>query len=407
MNYLDELKSIYNKYKKFDSEKIPLCAAENHVSSFSKQPLNSILEGKYITGFLYRNRNNDFIGSDYLCEILNLANKVAEDLYGFKYNDFRCLSGMNTVAIVLMCLVNKGDRILITTSDQGGHGSLTKLCDCFGIKYDRIPYNYETMTLKYGELNKLLNRRIYKYIFVCQSDVINPPDLKRIKVPEGTSIIYDATQTLGLIAGRMVESPCYQKENLIMIGGTHKTFPGVTCGQISTNSQFFIDVLDKKISPDYLRNPQINLITSVLMTMIEMKSFGKEYAKEIVRTANKLGKELEKLGFHVNKINKNRFTKTHQLFVQIDKSLDINAVYENFSNYGITINKRDNQYCYGLRIGTQEIARYGWSSKVAMLAKLIKMIVYESKNKEEILKLKHAIAKEKRNLFLLDDIFME
>ena len=33
-NYLNRLMALYEEYKNFDKEKIPLCAAENYVSPF-------------------------------------------------------------------------------------------------------------------------------------------------------------------------------------------------------------------------------------------------------------------------------------------------------------------------------------------------------------------------------------
>ncbi len=85
---------------------------------------------------------------------------------------------------------------------MGGHGSLPKLCRNYGIRYESIPYNYSTMQVDYVNLNELLlNNDEISYLFFCQSDIIQPPDLSRIFLPSKVGIIYDATQTLGLIAG--------------------------------------------------------------------------------------------------------------------------------------------------------------------------------------------------------------
>lgn len=70
-------------------------------------------------------------------------------------------------------------------------------------------------------------------------------------------IIYDATQTLGLIAGKILPNPIDCCDNIVLIGGTHKTFPGVTCGYIATNTDAIIQPINQNISPNYFRNVQV------------------------------------------------------------------------------------------------------------------------------------------------------
>lgn len=106
IDYYKRLTTIYEEYKVFDRTKIPLCAAENYTSPFVKQGLISNYEGKYISGYIDRDKEKDFIGSDYLEKILLLSNDMAAELFHAKYNDFRSLTGMNTVALILMTLID-------------------------------------------------------------------------------------------------------------------------------------------------------------------------------------------------------------------------------------------------------------------------------------------------------------
>lgn len=158
IDYYKRLTTIYEEYKVFDRTKIPLCAAENYTSPFVKQGLISNYEGKYISGYIDRDKEKDFIGSDYLEKILLLSNDMAAELFHAKYNDFRSLTGMNTVALILMTLIDKGTKILITDPQAGGHGSLPKLCDNLGIQYAPIPYDYMRMQIDYDGLNQILEQ---------------------------------------------------------------------------------------------------------------------------------------------------------------------------------------------------------------------------------------------------------
>ncbi len=404
---LAELKAIYEKYEYFDSKKIPLCAAETYVSPFVKQGLISKYEGKYISGYLGRDINKDFIGSDYLEEILIFANKLAHELFGAKYNDFRCLTGMNTVALILMTLIDKSKKILITDPSSGGHGSLPKLCDNFGIKYESIPYNYEKMQINYEELNKKISSDDdISFLFFCQSDLIQPPDMSKIHITNNIGIIYDATQTLGLIAGKVLPNPLEYCNNIVLIGGTHKTFPSVTCGYVATNNEEYIKKLDKNISPNFLRNIQINNIVSVCLSMIEMLKFGKEYSRDIQKVSNKLGELLAKNNIKVKKIDEQNFSLTHQIYIEVPEE-KVDELYFAFKLYGISINKRKTKYVNGFRIGVQEIARYDMIKHIPELAKLIELIILEPSNKFEIYTIIDNLSKFKSNRYAINEIFME
>lgn len=405
--YLSKFKKIYNEYKDFDDIKIPLCAAENYVSNFSKQSLGSILEGKYITGNLNYNEDKDFIGSHLLKKFLNFSNELGEILFNSKYTDLRCMSGMNTVAIILMSLIDKSDKILITDPSSGGHGSLPKLCDNLGITYDSIPYDYHKMDIDYEKLNhRLSNDNDIKYLFFCQSDLINIPNLNKIHINDNIKIIYDATQTLGLIASKTIYNPLDFSDNVILIGGTHKTFPGTTCGFIATNNNKIIEKIDEQISPNFLRNTQINNIASVCLTMLELLKFGKEYSISIINTANKLGKLLEENNIIVKKTQKGTYSETHQIFICIPEE-KIDLLYKKFRNNYITINKRNTNYIKGFRIGVQEIARYELINHLEELAKLIAGIVNNTLTDDEITHLVLYLSKFKHDNYSINDLFME
>lgn len=406
-NYFKQFMDLYEEYKTFDKDKIPLCAAENHVSKFSMQGLVSKYEGKYVSGYMQRDQESDFIGSDYLEKVFIFANDLAKIIFHAKYNDFRSLTGMNTVALILMSMIDKDSKILITAPDCGGHGSLPKLCDNYGIRYEVIPFDYTAMQIDYTKLNDILSKDSeISHLFFCQSDILQPPELNKIKLPSNVGIIYDATQTLGLIAGKVLPNPLDQQENLVLIGGTHKTFPSVTCGYVATNSDNIIQKLNKNISPNFLRNVQVNNIISVCLSMIEMLNIGEQYAGNIINIANMLGQVLADKGIYVKKISENLYTKTHQIFIGAGK-YGIDDTYANFRKFGITLNKRNTKYIKGFRIGVQEIARYGFEKYINELAELIHLVLETPENEKEILMLKASLAKIKTNKYVIDDIFTE
>ncbi len=406
-NYFEQLQMIYNEYLEFDKSKIPLCAAENYVPDYVKACLTSKYEGKYISGYLGRIKSKDFIGGDHLEKLLKLANSLGSDIFRAKYCDFRCLTGMNTVALMLMIMPDKSQKILITDPLSGGHGSLPKLCNNLGVKYESIPYNPDEMQINYSELNKILKQdKNISFIFFCQSDLIQPPDLSKIEIPQNIGIIYDATQTLGLIAGKKLPNPLTFSNKIIMIGGTHKTFPSVTCGFVATNNDEFIEKLDTNISPNFLRNIQANNILSVCITMLEMLEIGNDYAENIVKTSNTLGKCLEKRNISIKKISNEVYTQTHQIFISVQPE-HVDDTYLNFKKYGVTLNKRIMPYVTGFRLGVQEIARYKMCNYLDDLADLITLILNEPEKQKEIFSIKTKLSDMKSDMYYLDKLFRE
>ena len=407
MNYLNKFKQVYTDLIDFVEKKIPLCAAETHVSAFVKQALGSEFEGKYIQGYKNRIVEKDNIGSDKLYSLLALVEEICFDMYGAKDVDARPLSGMNCMALLIMALVDKKSTVMITGKEIGGHPSLASILDNLGIQYIEMPYDYDRYQIDYDKLNEMLGTMSVSFLIFCQSDILNPPNLRCIHLPEHTGIIYDASQTLGLIAAKENENPLFQAQRILLIGGTHKTLPGPTCGLIMTNEQCYIDSIDYAISPTLLRNIQPNNIASLCLALIEQKEMGSEYQQSIVRNANKLGKFLEVEGVQVARISPTEYTKTHQLFLLFDPETT-DHIYSQALHYNITLNKRKSRLYTGIRLGVQEITRYGYTDHdLQCVARLIYLLSqYNQESRNEIRALCEALSAKKEPQYIMDDIFM-
>lgn len=407
MNYLQELKNIYQDYRKFDKEKIPLCAAETYMSMFTKQGLMSAFEGKYIQGYKDRIIEKDNIGSNKIYPLLELVEKLCKELYNADYADCRTLSGMNCMAILIMALIDKESTVIISTKEMGGHPSLANILDNLGIRYIPMPYDFSSYQISYERLNQLLKQeKNISYVIFCQSDILVPPNIARIQLQENQGIIYDASQTLGLIAGDMLANPIDYCKNLLLIGGTHKTLPGPTCGLIMTNNSLYRQKIDYIISPTLLRNIQPNNIAALCLALIEQKECGKKYQQMIVENANVLGQMLENLGITVVKPSNSFYTKTHQLFLQFDEQTT-NRLYKNALYYNVTLNKRVSRLYTGIRLGTQEITRYGYTKEMlGDVAELIFLLSQATINDSAIQDICKFLASHKKPLYVLDDIFM-
>lgn len=400
---LEEYIELYKELNINERNKIPLCAAETHISSFCKTALNSEFEGKY--SFVDKSGKDSFIGGEFVFRLNELLQQECKLIFNANYTNADSLTGINCFSVCAMSMLRRNDRVLVTLPAQGGHASIPLILDSLGVIYDEIPFDYEKYQIKYSELNALCNSNNYKFLIFCQSDVINPPDLSQIQVENGIGIIYDGTQTLGLIAGKVLDNPL-NYNNVILIGGAHKTLPAPSCGLIMTNSLHYADILKKNITPNYLRNTQPNHIAALLLSLIEQEKFGQIYQKQTVNLANLLGSELEKYNFKLAKINDNIYTYTHQLFIIMSKS-EVDIYYNNAQKFNITLNEKHKPLFRddGIRIGTQQIARYNWqTAEITLLARLLFLISNADENVTEILKLRNILIEKKIPQFEYENI---
>lgn len=377
--YFEDLINLCIDISSQENKLLPLCAAENVVSPFSKIPLDTFLQEKYIMGGVMEYQaHSNFVGSKKLYKIYELLSRQCNKLYGCKYADARTLSGVNAVMTLLMSLFSAGDTILISSEECGGHGSMPKICHRLGINTIEIPYNYDIFDFDYGKMNEILETQKIDGILICLSDIIIMPQLNKIILPQNCVIIFDATQILGLIATKSIENPLNwftDEQKFILMGATHKTLPGPTCGLIMTNNLTLAQQFDTLINPDYLRNSQLHHIFSLILTLMELEIYGQEYCNTIINNANTLAGALITYDFNVLKVPP-QYTHTHQIFLSMPES-SAEEFYIKCLDYGVSINFR-NKHLYktcGLRIGTQEISRYGWKDvEMLVIAEILRDI---------------------------------
>lgn len=372
---LEKYIKLYNEMKRNNNNCIPLCAAETYISDFVKQPLNSEFEGKYY-----------FFEGNKIEELKSLITLACNQLFHSTYANAESLSGINCFTVCAMSLLTSGEKVLLSTPEQGGHASMPVILDTLNISYDSIPYDFEKYQIDYTNLNKLCATGEYSFIIFCQSDLINVPDLSKIRIPSSMGILYDATQTLGLIGGKCLSNPL-EYPNVVLFGGTHKTLPAVACGLIMTNTALYIEKLNANVTPNYLRDIQPNHVAGLLLALIEQIECGEEYQHTTIELANMLGKKLDERGFNIAKMSDDIYTRTHQLFLLMKKD-DADFFYNQALNYNISLNQKHKLLFHndGIRLGTQHIARFNWQEQdIENLAELL----FQIKNNGSLEKIKN------------------
>jgi len=369
LEFLHRYQDVLLNFKENNKNTIPFCAAEPIVSEVIKSALNSPLADRYIKcGITNFNPLNEFIGSEFIYPLYELVSNVCKNLFGAYYADARPLSGMNAAITVLMSLTEPGEKVLLLSPDAGGHDSFPEICRRLSLSVDMLPFDYDSIMYNVSEINHLLDKNNYSAVIIPPSDLIAAPPIHQINTKKDTYIIYDCTQSFGLIASKHHNNPLSLDKKIILLGGTHKTISGPTSGLVLCNNKETITRIEKKISPTYIRNPHPHHIAALFLSLVEFIEYGSEFMQKTIANANFLAAMLEERGFNVKKLNDNsswKYTETHQIFLSltIDES---NRIDKQARRLNISLNKK-NIRIYGnsgIRLGTQAITRLGWDNNM-------------------------------------------
>ena len=391
---LEKLLNSVRDFDEYHKRALPLCAAENVISEFANLPLGFGFQERYIMNNTYSfNMEDNFIGCEKLFPFYQMLSDACERIFGAKYTDPRPFTGMNCIDMLVKSVCASGDKMLILDKEYGGHASVKPVVERLGIKVYSAPYLIDEMDLDYDKTNQLIEQENIGFILLAPSDLIKPLSVDKINT-RNCVLLWDCSQIMGLIAAGLVYNPLKSKDsdNVVMFGGTHKTFPGPASGLIMTNSKRLHELLEKNINPKYLRHSQMHQKISLLFALIEFEKYGVDYMCHVVHCSNYLGERLKDKGFNVANIN-GQISMTHQIFIRCSKE-EMQTIYDNAYKCEVTLNKKKKQlFCgYGIRLGTQEIARYDWNDDALdVIAEIVYQLSLKEVDEKHILLLKNKL----------------
>ena len=187
---------------------------------------------------------------------------------------------------------------------------------------------------------------------------------------------------MGLILGQVFENPLNQGADLI-VGSTHKTFPGPHKGIIATNNL----LLSKKIkfyTSVFVSHEHIADIAALAILLERNRYTFNKYAERIVKNANIFGKTLLNQGLNVI-FDKRGVTQTHQVWIVVsDKKEETLDIVNKLAFYGINVNTILIPFTkkWGIRVGVQEISQK-WEEDEVMDLALIFSKIYKDKLQSE------------------------
>ena len=384
------LSSIFMEETKVD-QYLHLSACENKISETVKRGIISSLGERYLlnsdqrVGPMVRKGEFQFRPLTRIKELEEKANLCARQMFSAEYCDFRPLSGVHATICSVGSLTEVGDLVLSIDPNDGGHFATQGMVQKFGRRSRYLPWDTARIDLNYEGVRQIAQQEKIKAIILEHGVPMYPIDLKKLRDSVGpeTTIIYDASHTLGLISGGEFQNPLMEGADLLQ-GNTHKSFPGPHKGILLSQSQKIEDKIRGGLDTAFVSSQQTNHSIALFLATLEMGLYGELYAKAMIRNAHQLSESLESQGFKVFR-RKDEHTQSHIVLVEMNSDEEAfsacSALYEN----GISTHARKFFGKVMLRLGVQELTRHGMGEdEMEVLAKLMKGTIHKTQSQTHL-----------------------
>lgn len=203
-------------------------------------------------------------------------------------------------------------------------------------------------------------------------------------------IMFDMAHVLGLYGA--FQTPLEEGADVIT-GSTHKTFFGPQRGVIVSNldkqspfRKVWLEVKSRAF-PGSTSNHHLGTLVALLMAAYEMNEFKQAFQNQVIKNAKAFAKHLASAGIPVEGDPGDGYTQTHQVVLRISRFGEGQNIARKLEENNIVCNYQalpdDDTFLSssGLRMGVQEMTRYGMKEKdFEPVAGFIADIILHNKN---------------------------
>lgn len=389
-----EIYDLIKEEEKRQEEVLEMIPSENYTSKAVMEALGGVLTNKYSEGYP---KKRYYQGNKIIDSVEILAQERAKKLFGVPYVNVQPYSGSPANTAVYLALLKPfEDKIMGLTLSFGGHLTHGSSVSISGKYFKTVPYELnEKGLLDYEEIEKLAVAEKPR-IIVCgataYSRIIDFKRFGEIADSIDAYLLADISHIAGLIVGEVHPSPVSYAD--IIMTTTHKTLRGprgailmVTNKGLKKDPEL-ADKIDKAVFPGLQGGPHDNQTAAIAVSLLEAsQSQFRTYAKQVVKNAKELSKELLKSGFSLVSGG----TDNHLLLIDLSnkKANGALAAYA-LEVSGIVVNKNavPNDpmppfYPSGIRLGTPALTTRGMKEKeMVKIAKWISDVIEEIKGEE-------------------------
>ena len=387
-----EFEKIIEDHTNYMRNSINLIASENIVSLEVKEAIVSDFEHRYAEGQAHE---RFYEGCQYVDKIEDLTIQSSKKIFNAAYANVQPVSGVTANLAAFFAFGKRGDKIMALEVPTGGHISHAKVsaAGICGLETISHPFDPEIMNIDIDAMNKKILEEKPKIVLFGASLFLFPHPIAEANAAAdevGATIMYDGAHVLGLIGGGQFQQPLEEGAD-IMMGSTHKTYPGPQGGIILARDASNKELIDNAVFPGVVSNHHLHHLAGLGIANTEMMEFGEAYSKQIIKNAQKLAACLYELGFDVL-CEDLGFTKSHQLALRVSDIRPATDIAHDLAENNVILNKNllpgddvdNSDNPSGLRIGTQEITRRGLKEKDMMeVAEFIKAVAVDQKDIKE------------------------
>jgi glycine hydroxymethyltransferase len=387
----NEIKNFISNHDNWRNSCLNLIASENVMSDFVKQAFTSDFGHRYFFQNTFSTESGlsyEYNGTKFIKELYEYTTELANEVFGSRYANIDMHSGHLSNLNIILSYCKIGDTIMCSNTEFGGYPGLAegKLPSYLGIKSVYIPQTSIGGQIDLQELEQSIIKHAPKIVMLSSSITLFPFPVKEVSdvcKKYNIPFCYDASHPLGLIAGGEFQKPFEEGADLI-IGSTHKSFPGPQGGIILGKNKEYNNIVE---STDFVTVDNIHLhrIAALSYSLCEMKHFGKNYARQIIKNTKALASALNDEGFTIN-FKDRGYSESHQLFIDTSQ-LEYSQLTSRFQECNIITDNSG-------RIGTSEITRYGLEEEDM---KVIAKFMFRIADNEDIGKIKKDVIEFKSN----------
>lgn len=301
-----QVEKLIKAEEKRQKRVINLIASENYVSDDVLKAIGSKLTNKYAEGYPGRRY---YGGNEIIDKVENLCMERALKLFKLKKEDWhvnvQLLSGSPANFALYSALVPLGGKIMGMKLTSGGHLTHGHPASMTGKLWKPLQFELDPKTevIDYDALKKIAIAEKPDIIvcgFTAYPRVVDFKKFREIADACGAILHVDISHFAGLIAGGAYPSPFPYADSVMST--THKSLRGPRQAilWVKKDERGFDKKLDKMVIPGLFGGPHENNIAGVAVALQEaMKPEFKKWAKQVVKNAKTLAKELQKLGWHI------------------------------------------------------------------------------------------------------------
>ncbi len=382
------VESLLKEHDDLRLNAINLIVSENRMTPQALAPLSSDIYSRYAAPF--------YAGTGPAQQLVSYAAETAKAVFKADYVNLSPISGNMSLLAAIFALTKSQDYVgRVPPFFPGGGYPLNYT------SFERNPlplaFSEETWQIDLPKTLKLLDEKRPPLVVLGSSIVTYPMPVREVAEvvhQYGGIVAYDGSHTLGLIAGGQYQDPLREGAD-ILLGSTHKTFPGPQGGIILTNNEELHLQIDRMSNftplngPTMICNPHLARIASMAIVLNEVN--WKEYAAQIVDNARTIAATFKEEGIPLRGAQTTNFkqlTYCHQVLTEYSRSESI-VHRDHLFKHRINVDGF-------LRIGTSEITRLGYKyAESRKLAKLLAALLRGESGLEIDKEIKELIASHK------------